>query len=331
MAEETKILDGVLEDATGAQLMPATKAGQVVHADGQTAEQKAAALAAALTAAKDYAAANYLDKTVGGRVNGPVSIHDWTTISTGSGGVSMLAENAYIDYATNQFRYVNTHASLGARGFIFNLQGGIMWFDTGSIATTKDAAFTPGVQPLKPSTAELFTGDMNSLTKTGWYNGNAMANAPGAGWYYVEVMSHTHDRTKYAVQIAYNFEGTAAYLRTLNGTWSAWKQFLFSTGGTVAALDVSGNAAPLRLIGTDHIYLPIYKGGLAGGRSAYLGYESAGRAEFTINNEVPNGTVHVKAAQGLWLNGMKVPNIWQSTQPPTASQGADGDVWHQYV
>lgn len=341
MASENKVMKGVLEDHTGAAMHPETSGGQVIMADGRTAEETAAALLAALNKAIQDAGLTYLNVNTGGKVDGHIDVtgvvssSDWGSFSAGTSGIAVLAQNAYIDRDSNAMRYKNTHGSLGARGLYLHPVNGLQWFDTGGGATTKDAEFSPVLRPLASVTARaMAVTDLNELSETGFFNGSNLVNAPGSGWFYILVMSHHFDSVSYRVQIAFDFEGNFAYYRTCNvKKWTPWKQFITGTGGTVnGTLDVIANGGDgLRIMGADHIYLPFFRGGLAAGRSAYLGYGNAQSNEFTINNEVANGTVHVMAAQGFWVNGMKVPNVFKSTAAPTPDQGADGDVWHQYV
>lgn len=336
---ETDVFSGVFEDENGAQILPKTKGKNVIMEDGTSAEQTAAAIRKALADAMTSAAAAYLSKNTGGSVGGPLDVagavtsQSWGSMSTSSNGGVLFAENAYLKYDDNTIRYKNTHANMGARGIFMHPSVGVLYFDTGSIATTKDAAFSPEYRKLDTRLSNMAPADLNTLTDDGFYNGSAMTNAPGTGWFYILVINHSYDKSTYCMQMAWSFEETGGvFYRVKSGDWKPWQKILTNAGGTIyGALDVSGNAAPFRLIGADHIYLPFFRNGLAAGRSAYLGYENAGNAELALNNEVTNGTVHIKAAQGLYVNGMKVPNVWQSTAEPAAAQGADGDVWHQYV
>lgn len=338
---ETDVLSGVFEDENGAQVLPHTKGANVLMVDGTTAEQTAADIRSALAAAISSAAAAYLNKNTGGTVGGPLEVsgavtsQSWGTMSTSSNGGVLYAENAYLKYDDNTIRYKNSHASMGARGIYMHPSVGILYFDTGNIASTAGAVFSPDYRKLDTRLSNIKQGvDMNTITDTGFYNGAGMANAPGTGWYYFIVINHSYDPSQYAMQMAWSFEETGGvFFRVMSvGVWTPWQKILTNAGGTVyGALDVQGNAAPFRLIGADHIYLPFFRDGLTAGRSGYLGYGTGGAGEFTINNEVANGTVHIKAAQGLWVNNKKVPTIWKSTAAPTAAQGEDGDVWHQYV
>lgn len=101
---------------------------------------------------------------------------------------------------------------------------------------------------------------------------------------------------------------------------------------TANGMAVTGNGSNnLSLVGTDHVYMQIYRTGIAGGRSAYIGYGGAGDPDVTVANTISGGAVKIISAGGLTVNGTKVPKILRSTAAPTASDGEDGDVWHQYV
>lgn len=109
-------------------------------------------------------------------------------------------------------------------------------------------------------------------------------------------------------------------------------KILTEKGGNIAGLTVTGNGSNnLSLVGTDHVYMQIYRTGIAGGRSAYIGYGGVGDPDVTVANTISGGAVKIISAGGLTVNGTKVPKILRSTAAPTASDGEDGDVWHQYV
>lgn len=72
----------------------------------------------------------------------------WVNISAGINGVVLIGVNCYIEYSTAKYKYANTHASLGARGIVFNWGSSAenaqpFFFDMGSIATTAGQEFTP--------------------------------------------------------------------------------------------------------------------------------------------------------------------------------------------
>ncbi|BBH19868.1 hypothetical protein Back11_12130 [Paenibacillus baekrokdamisoli] len=81
----------------------------------------------------------------------------WADLSANTGGQALLANNAYTD-GNNSWKYSNTHASLGARGIRLSVSGGIESFDTGAVATTADAAFTPTWVKMASLLSPAFTG-----------------------------------------------------------------------------------------------------------------------------------------------------------------------------
>ncbi len=90
-----------------------------------------------------------------------------------------------------------------------------------------------------------------------------------------------------AADYAYNTS-----VRNLNGTVSG-------------SLSVVGNAGVLNLIGTDHVYLPMYKNGAGTKRSGYIGYGDGNAINMTIANE-EGGSLDLRSEAGLMINGYKV-------------------------
>ncbi|MCM3494570.1 phage tail protein [Paenibacillus lactis] len=83
----------------------------------------------------------------GGAMTGKLNLQTWATISGSASGYALYGSNCYLD-ANNKFRFENTHANLGARGFIltYGLGEGVYIFDTGPAATTAGAEFTPSLK-----------------------------------------------------------------------------------------------------------------------------------------------------------------------------------------
>lgn len=337
---ETIVYDGVLEDENGAVMHPATSAKQVICEDGTTAEAKMAAM---------------LPKT-GGTMTGDLStqrgkinVDTWGTLSAGSDGAFVIAQNAFKHPTANTFHFANDHENMGARGLVFRLGiQDVYYFDTGSMRTVKGAAFTPNLVRLATGadsfqkakltgdggfTIDISNSSLNDLTKNGFYAGENLANAPYTGvgtWYYVLVIGMG---TGYTRQICFDAFGTTFYTRALvANVWSGWNQIITDVGGVVkGAFRIESEGGDgLALVGASHIYIPIYKTGLAGGRSGYFGYGDGATSDFTIANEL-GGAIKLQSAGGLHINGRRVPVTYQSTAAPTAADGADGDVWHQYV
>lgn len=337
---ETKVYKGVLEDSTGAQMMPATTAEQVVCNDGTTAEAKMAGMLpkSGGTMAGDF-----------GMFHSKINVDTWGSISAGTDGAFMIAQNAYKHSTANTYHFTNNHSSMGARGIIFRLGiKDVYYFDTGPIATTKDAAFTPnfvrlatGADSLQKTqitndsglTINISNRDLNMLTQNGFYSGENLANAPSTGvgiWYYVLVIGMN---TSYSRQIAFDTFTYRMYTRAMvNGSWTSWVEMFTNVGGningTLGVIAEGGHG--LQLVGSTHVYIPFFRQGTAAGRSAYLGYGDQ-NPNFTIHNEVAGGYIHLLASAGVTVNGNRIPTIFASTAAPTAAQGVDGDVWQQYI
>ncbi|MCD9020511.1 hypothetical protein [Cohnella silvisoli] len=83
-----------------------------------------------------------------------LNAYQWLDLSSNTSGNALIANNAYTDGASN-WKYANTHASLGSRGIRLSSGGGVEVFDTGPVATTADATFTPVWVKVQLSTNEL--------------------------------------------------------------------------------------------------------------------------------------------------------------------------------
>ena len=226
MSEEKTIMKGALEDHLGRIIHPDTEADQVMTQNGKTVEERLADLLANF--------AKYLPLE-GGTISGDVQtyfgkyhVNTWGVLSTGTDGTVVLAENAYIHPANNTYHFANDHASMGARGIVFRSGfKGVWYFDTGSIATTAGAAFTPNLVSITDKATKQYTGDLNNIRENTIVDGTSMANAPGTDWYYVQNISHSKDASYYATQIAYAFFTPDVYRRRMSkGVWTAWEPFL---------------------------------------------------------------------------------------------------------
>ncbi|MGW9124568.1 phage tail-collar fiber domain-containing protein [Paenibacillus chitinolyticus] len=103
----------------------------------------------------------FLEKATGGTIKGPVvvdttnqtgkqvSVNAWGDLSASSGGQTVWGNNCYVDQG-GKHRFSNTHQTLGASGIRLNY-GNIEYFDTGRIATTAGAEFTPVWKTFMPS------------------------------------------------------------------------------------------------------------------------------------------------------------------------------------
>lgn len=223
---ETSIMKGALEDHLGRIIYPDTEADQVMTLDGKTVEEKLAELLSKF--------ASYLP-LAGGTISGDLQtyfgkyhVNTWGVLSTGTDGTVVLAENAYIHPANNTYHFANDHVSMGARGIVFrNGIMGVWYFDTGSIATTAGAAFTPNLISITDKATKSFTkGDLNSITENSIVDGETMLNAPSGTFYYVQHITHSLSH-RYATQIAYAFFSPDVYRRYQSqGVWSEWEPFL---------------------------------------------------------------------------------------------------------
>ena len=223
---ETSIIKGALEDHLGRIIYPDTEADQVMTKNGKTVEERLADLLANFS--------KYLPLT-GGLIRGDLHtyfgkylVNTWGCISTGTDGTVVFAENAYIHPANNTFHFANDHASMGARGIVFrNGIKGIWYFDTGSIATTGNAAFAPNLISITDKSTKEFTGDLNSITENTIIDCTGLANGPGDGWYFIQHISHSADPVNWATQIAYALNSNDVKRRRKNGgVWFNWDPFM---------------------------------------------------------------------------------------------------------
>lgn len=84
--------------------------------------------------------------------------------------------------------------------------------------------------------------NLNTARQSGWYMGSGMANAPGTGWYFIEIIRHND---LWEVQNAYDFNGSGSFQqrKKQNGVWTAWSQDLFTSvanGKQAIATAISG-------------------------------------------------------------------------------------------
>lgn len=86
-----------------------------------------------------------------------------------------------------------------------------------------------------------YSGSLNNLVETGFFNGANLGNAPDASWYYIENIRHSNMSNYYIDQKATNFNNGKIYHRQCrNGAWSAWEEIgggssnIVITTGTVA-------------------------------------------------------------------------------------------------
>ena len=223
---ETIIMKGALEDHLGRIIHPDTEADQVMTQSGKTVEEQLADLLANF--------AKYLPLT-GGTLTGDVktnkgniNINSWGSISAGTDGTVAIGENFYKHPTNNTYHYATNHQSMGARGIVFrNGALGIWYFDTGSIATTANTAFTPKLISLTDKSTKNHTGNLNDITENMTIDCSGVTNAPGTGWYFIQHIAQSTDPTNKATQIAYALNSVdVKRRRKSSGTWTAWEPFM---------------------------------------------------------------------------------------------------------
>ncbi|ETT50441.1 MULTISPECIES: pyocin knob domain-containing protein [Paenibacillus] len=218
----------------------------------------------ALTAAK---AASLL--RTGGAMTGRLIMNQWGTFSGSSNGSVLYGSNCFLD--GNTFKYENNHSNLGARGIYMRYSGAVAtevyMFDTGPVATTAGAVFTPNLARIvhmgdlfqkHKLTADdgknqsLAAGtDLNSVVVNGQYNGYNLVNSPlptnaDGWWWYVEVQCHTNGNG-YVLQRASRLNGgvQTLYQRTReNNTWSPWSPDLFQAVADAKNRHIISSVAP---------------------------------------------------------------------------------------
>ena len=331
------ILKGRLEDHLGRVLHPDSEADQISTVDGKSVETKLAELLAKF--------AEYLPKNGGGDITGSVninlgrmSISNWGAFSSGTDGHVMYAQNAYKNPYDNKYYYLQTHDNMGAKGILMRHGApGIYWFDTGMVPTVKDQEFTPTFKRLDKPDADLITGaDLNNLVENGVYCGEKLTPSPDGGtdWWYVWVQNLSGNSSSYVSQIAIGVNHFAIYARNrINGGWGTWDQIITGAGGNITGtLTIHANGGNgLQLVGTDHVYIPIYKNGVASGRSGHFGFPDSGGNTFNISNELSGGAINLSAPGGAQINGQRIPTQYAATWAPLSTDGQDGDVWDVYV
>lgn len=84
--------------------------------------------------------------------------------------------------------------------------------------------------------------DLNTLTKAGFYSGDALVNAPadiGSNYAYIHVQAHSLTYNKQTLTQIAGYAGTRTYERTsINNAWQSWRRVYNQEGilGTVSQL-----------------------------------------------------------------------------------------------
>lgn len=80
--------------------------------------------------------------------------------------------------------------------------------------------------------------DLNNITSSGMYKGNAVLNAPSTGWFYFMVFKHTDD---YILQFAFGYWGSYGFWirRNLDNNWAnSWEKLWFEGNqGALSGMD----------------------------------------------------------------------------------------------
>jgi hypothetical protein len=131
-----------------------------------------------------------------------------------------------------------------------------MYFDTGHMATTADAAFSPSFKPLTAKKTEKRTS-VDDISENVIIDCESVPNGPGNDWYYVQCIGHSADPTNYAVQIAYAFHSAdVKWRRKITGVWTSWEPILLQS--TTPAIYYS-QAEPTAADGKDGDVWDVYK------------------------------------------------------------------------
>ncbi|MFK4167699.1 tail fiber protein [Paenibacillus lautus] len=103
------------------------------------------------------------------------------------------------------------------------------------------------------SSLNLATGtNLNNIRTTGFYDGSGLVNAPGDGWFYYEVQSHSSNPGAWTIQKAHDFNNNTYYQRTCtNGTWSAWQELFQSVANGKQAIATAISGKGISASGSD--------------------------------------------------------------------------------
>ncbi|WP_222119654.1 pyocin knob domain-containing protein, partial [Paenibacillus sp. IHBB 10380] len=94
--------------------------------------------------------------------------------------------------------------------------------------------------------------NLNNIRTTGFYDGTGLINAPGNGWYYIEVQSHSSNPGAWTIQKAHDFNNNTYYQRTCtNGTWSVWQELFQSVANGKQAIATAISGKGIAASGSD--------------------------------------------------------------------------------
>ncbi|MGF6357080.1 hypothetical protein ABIE27_005019 [Paenibacillus sp. 4624] len=144
----------------------------------------------------------------GGTLTGRVDFQTWGSFSADAGGGVLYGSNCYLDPSGSPrtFRYTNTHVNLGARGIFMVYPSSstgvieIYEFDTGAVASTAGAAFTPSLKRIINADDLILPNDnptsnflsnssgifgLNGWTNVGGYPILASSSPDVTGFFYI--------------------------------------------------------------------------------------------------------------------------------------------------
>lgn len=94
--------------------------------------------------------------------------------------------------------------------------------------------------------------NLNDIRTTGFYDGTGLINAPGSGWFYIEVQSHSSNPGAWTIQKAHDFNSNTYYQRTCTNTaWSAWQELFQSVANGKQAIATAISGKGIAASGSD--------------------------------------------------------------------------------
>jgi hypothetical protein len=202
----------------------------------------------------------------------------------------------------------------------------------GSVAALNASNLTSGTVPDARLPARLlaaptaFTGDLNTLTSSGWYStSNTATNTPYAGYFNVQVLANTGGDG--ITQIAYEVNaGLTVWMRQQQvGTWNPWRridpEFLRDAGNLTGALADARLSARLQTVPTvsaSDLNTLVTAGWYATSAGVAGNAPSAGWFSVLVLLH-PNGSFsitqvayEVTTGQSIWVRTRDYTSAWQS-------------------
>jgi len=193
-------------------------------------------------------------------VNGDISLSIGSYYKVGS--TNLVNDSQYIPKATLSGIFVNSLI------YEDNSKIGINTTSPSQLLHVSGRALVDQFQYTKA--INYTSGDLDTLTLAGFYEGSGMTNAPNSGWFYVTIEKHADGTTQWVHQTATSFGSgntpNEVYTRVRVGSaWGAWKQLgdAASISGTTNYVSkfTSGTAIGNSIIQDDGTYVGI---GIAG-------------------------------------------------------------------